>query len=261
MSYEYILLERPGPIATLTFNRPDKHNCFNDAMIDEILHALRAVETDASVRVLVLKGAGKSFSSGADLEQYVQHTPTTVRASNRRWIDMFETLERIPQPVVASVHGAAIAGGTELTLACDMVVASERARFGLTEARVGVIPGAGACVRLVRWVGRAAAKEILMLGNPFSAEHAQRLGLCNRVVAADQLEAETQALASELCSRSPAALRAAKRAVNVGGDMEQKQGVEYVLQEFALLFGQHDQREGMAAFLEKRSPEFRDLDS
>jgi enoyl-CoA hydratase/carnithine racemase len=174
----------------------------------------------------------------------------------RRWIRMFELVESIPQPVVASVHGHAIAGGTELTLACDFVVAGESARFGLTESRVGVVPGAGACVRLTRWVGRAAAKEILMLGDPLSAAEAHRVGLVTRLVPDEQLLAETASLAGTLAARSPLALAAAKRAVNFASELELRAGIEQVLADFTALFDADDQKEGMAAFLEKRPPRF-----
>jgi enoyl-CoA hydratase/carnithine racemase len=160
-------------------------------------------------------------------------------------------------PVVASIRGHAIAGGTELLLACDLVVASRTARLGLVEARVGVIPGAGACIRLPRWIGRAGAKELLMLGNPIDAAEGHRLGLVNRLVDDADLEDATRALAAELASRSPLALGAAKRAVNVGSELDQRSGIAYALQEFALLFAGPDQEEGMSAFLEKRRPEFR----
>ncbi len=144
-----------------------------------------------------------------------------------------------------------MAGGTELSLACDLVIASETAKFGLAEARVGVIPGAGASVRLSRWVGRAVAKEMLMLGNPISAHEAYRVGLVNRLVPSGDLEKATMAFAQELVERSAVAVGAAKRSVNIGAEMDLDRGIEFALMESALCFGTDGQRSGMSTFLEK----------
>lgn len=253
------LIERTdhGAVTTLTFNRPEKLNSFNGEMLTELDTELRAAHDRPETRVIVLAGSGRAFSTGADLNEYAGRGPLEARRANEdTWMRLFRTIEALDEPVIASVNGYALAGGTELLLACDLVVASETATFGLTESRVGVIPGAGACIRLTRWVGRAAAKEILMTGDPFSAQDAHRLGLVNRLAPAEQLEAVTQELAQTLASRSPLALAAAKRAVNIGAEMDSERGMQYVLQEFALLFAGRDQEEGMRAFLEKRPPEF-----
>jgi enoyl-CoA hydratase/carnithine racemase len=255
--YETILFEAREGICRITLNRPEKRNAMNALMLRELTAALERAEADGSVRVCVLRGAGeKAFSSGADLSELAASGPLEVRESNRVWISLFKTIEAMGKPVIASVYGHAIAGGTELTLCCDLVVTSEDAFFGLTEMRIGVIPGAGACVRLPRWVGRAKAKEILMTGEPIPAAEAHRIGLVNRVVPRAELERATDELAAKLASRSPAALEAAKRAVNIGSEMDLDRGIEYVLQEFALLFAGPDQKEGMSAFLEKREPRF-----
>jgi enoyl-CoA hydratase/carnithine racemase len=245
-----------GHLRTLTFNRPEMHNSFDRAMVDEIADTVERTGSDTGIRVLVLRGAGRSFSSGADLNEMLGQDGESVQVVTRRWIRLFDLLETIPQPVIASVHGHAIAGGTELSLACDFVVAGASATFGLTESRVGVIPGAGASVRLPRWVGRAAAKEILMVGDPIPAAEAHRMGLVSRLVPDAEVDAETDRLARTLAARSPLALAAAKRAVNVGADLELHDGIEFALQEFAALFDAADQKEGMAAFLEKRAPRF-----
>jgi enoyl-CoA hydratase/carnithine racemase len=255
----HIRVERDGQVARVVVDRPDKLNAFTAEMLLDMRGALVELGATPSVRVVVIEAAGdRAFSTGADLAEMRDMDGFTVRTSNRRWIDLFATIESIPQPVVASVAGHAIAGGTELTLCCDFVVASERASFGLTEMRVGVIPGAGACVRLTRWLGRAAAKRILMLGEPVDAAEAHRLGLVTQVVPHAELRRATDELAGVLASRSPLALAAAKRAVNIGSELDLDRGIEYVLQEFALLFDGPDQREGMSAFLEKRAPSYAD---
>ena len=255
--YEHLIVEQDGYVATITFDRADKMNAFTTQMLRDITAILRGFEAAGDVRACILRGSGRAFSTGADLAELVHKTPFDILESNRDWITMYNAIETVPFPVIAQVHGYAIAGGTETTLACDLVVASEDAKLGLAEIKVGVIPGAGACVRLTRWVGRAQAKEILMTGDMIPADEAKRLGLVNRVVAADRLEEETVALARQLASRSPLAIAAAKRAVNVGSELDMEKGIEYVLREFALLFATDDQVEGMTAFLEKRDAEFK----
>lgn len=252
-----VVCTEDGPVTTLLLNRPEKMNAFNREMLDQLHAELEAAHARPHTRVIVIKGDERAFSTGADLGQYQSLDPTEVRTTNlETWMRVFSLIEGLDEPVVACVDGWAVAGGTELILACDLVVASDKARFGLAEAKVGVIPGAGACIRLTRWVGRAAAKEILMLGNDFDAAEAHRLGLVNRVVPQDRLHEETSRLAHELASRSPRALAAAKRAVNIGSEMDAERGIEYALDEFAQLFGGSDQKEGMAAFLERRAPRF-----
>jgi enoyl-CoA hydratase/carnithine racemase len=254
---DHIVLEQDGPVATIVINRPDKLNAFTNEMLVDARQRLLECEANPAIRVVVFRGAGdRAFCTGADLAELAQSGPFEVRESNRAWIDLFHTIETVRMPVVASVHGHCIAGGTELTLCCDLVVASEDATFGLAEARVGVIPGAGASIRITRWVGRAIAKEILMLGDPWPAAEAHRVGLVNRLVPRADLATATADLTRTLAQRSPLALAAAKRAVNIGSEMDQDRGIEYVLQEFALLFAAGDQKEGMSAFLEKRPPNF-----
>lgn len=254
---EPILVEQDGPVTTLRINRPERRNALDRDALLVLDQCLREASDRDATRVVVLAGDATAFSTGADLNEYVGYDAPAVRRSNlETWMRVFDTIEALDEPVIASVAGYAIAGGTELTLCCDMVVAARGARFGLTEARVGVIPGAGATVRLPRWVGRAAAKEILMLGDLIDAKEAHRLGLVNRVVDDTELAEATRELAARLATRSPSALAAAKRCVNVGADLPLAAGMAYALGEFALLFDGHDQREGMQAFLDKRPPEF-----
>ena len=256
-SYEHLQVAQDGHVATITFDRPEKLNAFTTQMLRDITAILRGFEAAGDVRACILRGSGRAFSTGADLGELVHAGPQDVLRSNRDWIAMYNAIECVPFPVIAQVHGYAIAGGTETTLACDLVIASDDAKLGLAEIKVGVIPGAGACVRLTRWVGRAQAKEILMTGDLIPAEEAKRLGLVNRVVPREKLEEETMALARQLASRSPLAIAAAKRAVNVGSELDLEKGIEYVLREFALLFATEDKVEGMSAFLEKREANFK----
>jgi enoyl-CoA hydratase/carnithine racemase len=252
-----VRVDDDGPVRTVSFDRPEKRNALDAGMLAALADAVSEAGRREDLRVVVIRGAGTDFSAGADLNVYRDYGPLEVRRANlETWMAAFDAIEATPVPVIASIRGNAIAGGTELLLACDLVVASETARLGLVEARVGVMPGAGAAIRLPRWVGRAAAKELLMLGDVIDAHQAHRLGLVNRLVPDPELETATQALAAQLASRSPLALGAVKRAVNIGAELDQRSGILYALQEFALLFASDDQQEGMSAFLDKRPPRF-----
>lgn len=257
MTYETILYDVKDKIAFITFNRPKVLNSFNTHMLKECINALERCRDDEEVRVVVFKGAGeKAFSAGADIAEIQDNGPFEQLVYNRLWIDMFYLIENIRKPMIASVQGYAPGGGTELSLCCDMVLAAENAKFGLAEIKIGVIPGAGATVRLPRWVGKAKAMEILMTGEFIPAQEAHRIGLINHVVPTDQLETFTAEFAGKVAKMSPLALSAAKASINIGAEMDRDRGVEYVLREFLLLFASKDQKEGMKAFIEKRSPVF-----
>jgi enoyl-CoA hydratase/carnithine racemase len=255
--FETILLETRGPAAWITFNRPRVHNAMNITLIREAREAIRWASEQQGVRCLVFAGAGdRAFTAGADINELRDMTQEGVLAYNRNWLDLFRDVERCRKPVIAAVHGWATGGGTELSLACDFVICTENARFGLTEINIGVIPGAGAVVRLTRWVGRLKAKEIVMLGRHIEGGEAVALQLANRCVADSGLHAEVDALVEQLAQKPPLGLAAAKASINIGADVAFDAGLEYELQEFVRLFGTEDQREGMAAFFEKRPASF-----
>ena len=256
-NYVEILVECAPPLTTITLNRPRVLNAINTRCLVELLAALTAAEENDVVRVVIIRGAGgRAFTSGADISEIAEAGPREMLAYNRRWLALFEAIERLPKPVVASVEGWATGGGTELTLACDFVVCADTAKFGLAEINIGVIPGAGAAVRLTRWLGRLRAKEILMLGEVIPGPKAVEWHLANNCVSADALAEETLALAKKLASKAPLALAAAKSSVNVGAEASLAVALEYELREFLLLFASADQKEGMAAFLEKRPPNY-----
>jgi enoyl-CoA hydratase/carnithine racemase len=258
MNYATILYAVERAVATLTLNRPRVHNAIDSACLAELIAALRTAESDPAVRVVVIAGAGdKAFTSGADIREIAGYGPAEMAVYNRRWLDWFDAIEACPKPVIASVKGWATGGGTEMSLACDFVVAAESARFGLAEINIGVIPGAGAAVRLTRWLGRLRAKEILMLGELIDGAKAVEWHLANVCVPDDRLGEETAALAAKLASKAPLALAAAKRSVNVGSEAAMPVALEFELNEFLLLFASEDQKEGMAAFLEKRPPSYK----
>ena len=243
--------------AHITLNRPKKLNAMNALRIGEMRHALAAARRDDSVRVVILSGAGeRAFTAGADISELADKTPFEMEEYNRHWLGLFADIESLPKPVIASVHGYATGGGTEMSLTCDFVLCAEDSRFGLSEINIGVIPGAGAAVRLTRWMGRLKAKEILMLGEFVSGPEAVRCGLANRCVANGELKQVTAEWAAKLAKKAPLALAAAKACVNVGAEAALPTALEYELREFLLLFGSEDQKEGMAAFLEKREAKF-----
>lgn len=253
--YKNIIFEQIDQVGVITFNRPKVLNAFNTETIRECLDAMEKIEQDDDIRVVILRGAGdKAFSAGADIDEIKNNGPVEQRPYQYLWMKFFNKIETIGKPVIAAVHGYAPGGGTEISVCCDMVIASDDAKFALAEVKIGVMPGAGATVRLTRWVGKAKAMEILMLGNFISGEEAVRIGLANKVVPKDQLWDETMKIARELAGRPPLALAAVKRAVNIGAEMDRDRGIEYALEAFLLLFASEDQKEGMQAFIEKRKP-------
>jgi enoyl-CoA hydratase/carnithine racemase len=257
MAYETILFDVDDQIAFLTFNRPKVLNAFNTHMLHECIDVLNRCEKDENVRCIVFRGAGdRAFSAGADISEIKDNDPFMQLAYNRLWVKFFYLIENIRKPMIASVQGYAPGGGTELSLCCDMVLASDDAKFALAEIKLGVIPGAGATVRLPRWVGKAKAMEILMLGEMIDAREAHRIGLINQVVTKEELPGYTMEFARKIAKRSPLALAAAKAAINIGAEMDRDRGIEYALAEFLLLFASKDQKEGMRAFLEKREAVF-----
>ncbi len=255
MSYKNIIFEKANKIGVITFNRPEVMNAFNTEMLHELIALFEEIKEDDDVRVIVFRGAGdRAFSAGADIFEIANNGPIEQEAYNRLWIKFFQMIEGIRKPVIASVHGFAPGGGTELSLCCDMVIASDDAKLGLAEIKLGVIPGAGATVRLPRWVGKAKAMEMLMTGDLISGEEAERIGLINRVVPREKLWDETTALANKLAEKAPLALAAAKASINIGAELDRDRGVEYAFKEFLLLFATEDKQEAVRAFAEKRKP-------
>ena len=257
MEFTTLLFEVDENIAWITFNRPKVLNAFNTEMLRDCIRALEYCRDNSEVRVVVFRGAGeKAFSAGADISEIQGNDPFRQRDYNLLWIEFFRLIENIRKPMIASVHGYAPGGGTELTLCCDIVLASDDAKFALAEIKIGVIPGAGATIRLPRWVGKAKAMEILMTGDFVEAAEAHRIGLITQVVPKQELKNATLAMAKKIAQRAPLALAAVKAAVNIGAEMDRDRGIDYALCEFLLLFASEDQKEGMRAFVEKRAPVF-----
>ncbi len=255
---QMLKIESRGPTRKIILNRPNVLNAMNWKCVLDVTHAIRQAEDDRTIRTIVLSGSGdRAFTAGADITELRSFGSAAALRCNRDWLDMFRRIEQCRKPVIAAVNGWATGGGTELSLACDFVIATESARFGLSEINIGVIPGAGAGARLTRWVGRLRAKELLMLGRVLTGREAVEWQLANRCVPTNKLATAVRELTDDLNSRAPLALGAAKATVNTGSEASLEVAMEYELQEFVQLFETDDQREGMSAFLEKRRPKFK----
>ena len=257
--FDTITFDVTNSIGVLTLNRPEFHNAMNQRCLAECNSILELSKDDDSIRVLIIKGSGeKAFTAGADLHEFASYGPEEAREANQAWLEFFNAIESLPKPVIAQVRGHAPGGGTELSLCCDFVICATDAKFRLAEINIGVIPGAGAGVRLTRWMGRLKAKEILMLGEIISGEDAVLCGLANECVPSNSLDNKVQELADKLAKKPPLALAAAKSVVNVASEAPMKVALEQQLEEFLKLFSTDDQKEGMNAFLEKRTAQFQD---
>ncbi len=245
-------------IRTLTVQRPEKLNALNRQTLEALDAAFADAAQDDAVRVVVLTGAGpKAFVAGADIAEMNALTPVQGRDFSLLGQRLMRRIERLNKPVIAMVNGFALGGGLELAMACHLRIAADSAKVGQPEINLGLIPGFGGTQRLLRLAGRAATLEVCLLGAPIDATRAQQLGIVNRVVPAAELEAETLKIATQLANSAPLALRGMLDAVNIGGECGIEEGLEYESAQFGLMFSTQDMREGTAAFLERRTPEFR----
>lgn len=252
-----ILVERDEErrVALLRFNRPKQLNALNGQVMDELCSALEALDRDDAIRVLVVTGSDRAFAAGADIGEMANASPIDMLRTNR--IAQWDRVRRISKPVIAAVAGWCLGGGCELAMTLDLIVAAESARFGQPEINIGVIPGAGGTQRLTRAVGKSVAMEMILTGEPIDAREAHRLGLVARVVPDELLVEDALSLAAKIATKSPLALRLAKEAVNAAYEMSLTDALAHERRLFYLLFASEDQKEGMAAFLEKREPDFK----
>jgi enoyl-CoA hydratase len=252
-----ILVERDEErrVALLRFNRPKQLNALNGQVMDELCSALETLDRDDAIRVLVVTGNERAFAAGADIGEMADASPIDMLRTNR--IAQWDRLRRVGKPVIAAVAGWCLGGGCELAMALDLIVAAESARFGQPEINLGVIPGAGGTQRLTRAVGKSVAMEMILTGEPIDAREAHRLGLVARVVPNELVVEDALALAAKIATKSPLALRLAKEAVNAAYEMSLTDALAHERRLFYLLFASDDQKEGMAAFLEKRDPDFK----
>jgi enoyl-CoA hydratase len=256
MNYENILVETRGRVGLVTLNRPKALNALNDALMDELGAALLAFDADDAVGAMVITGSEKAFAAGADIGSMATWSYMDVFKSEyitRNW----ETLKRIRKPVIAAVSGYALGGGCELVMMCDIVIAADTARFGQPEIKLGIIPGAGGTQRLPRAVGKAKAMDLVLSARMMDAREAESAGLVSRVVAADRVVDEAVATANTIASFSLPAVMMAKEALNRAYELPLAEGMLFERRLFHSLFATEDQKEGMAAFVEKRAPRFK----
>jgi enoyl-CoA hydratase len=255
MTYDMIIVSIEDHIGIIQLNRPEALNALNDHLLSELADILKSFLQDDEVRCVIISGSEKSFCAGADLKEMVSREPRDM--IDRFTSSIFGLLRQCPKPTIAAVSGYCLAGGCELALACDMIVASKTAQFGQPEINVGIIPGAGGTQRWTRTVGKARAMEIMLTGAPIDAQRALEWGIVNRVVSFDELLNEAKKLAATIAAKPELAVRMAKDAVLKAQDLTLGSGLDYENRLFALLFGTEDQKEGMRAFIEKRKPQWK----
>ena len=256
MAYSNLMLAVADGVATVTVNRPDKLNALNDATIVELGTMIDELRARDDVRGVILTGAGRAFIAGADISELAAQTPVGAMRRARRGQLIFSRFESSPKPVIAAVNGFALGGGCELAMACHVRIASETARFGQPEVKLGIVPGYGGTQRLPRLVGKGRALELLLTGEMIDAAEALRIGLVNRVVPAADLLAVATAMLRQMLANGPLAVALCLEAVHAGFDMPLDEALRLESTQFGVLASTADMREGMSAFLEKRAPRF-----
>lgn len=256
MSYQNLLFEVADRIATITVNRPDKLNALNDATIAELGVAIDEARSRDDVAGVLLTGAGRAFVAGADISELQSQSPIDGMRRARAGQEIFRRYETSPKPVVAAINGFALGGGCELAMACHVRLASEKAKLGQPEVKLGIVPGYGGTQRLPRLVGRGAALKLLLSGDMIDAIEAHRLGLVDQVFGPEALMDGARALLLQMIANAPLALAGCIEAVNRGQDTSLEEGCTIESDAFGLLSATEDMREGMRAFLEKRAPTF-----
>src|SRR5690242_9914164 len=255
MNYQNILVETKGRVGIIRLNRPQALNALNLALKAELCEAIRKFDADPDIGCMIITGNEKAFAAGADIKEMADKTYNEALMGN--FAGDWDEAARARKPVVAAVAGFALGGGCELAMMCDIIVAADGAKFGQPEIKLGVIPGAGGTQRLPRAVGKAKAMDLVLTGRVMDAQEAERSGLVSRVVAAEKLLDEALAIAAQISEYSLPSVMMAKEAVNRAYEAPLAEGVLFERRLFHALFGTEDQKEGMAAFIEKRKPAFR----
>lgn len=260
MEYNNILFEAKDGIGYITINRPKALNALNGDTLDELGALVSELSDRRDVKVIILTGSGeKAFVAGADISQMRDQSPAEARQFSRKAQTVFSAIEHMPQVVIAAVNGFALGGGCELSMACDLRVASEKAKFGQPEVNLGILPSFGGTQRLPRIVGRGIAKQLIFTADNIDAQEAYRIGLANKVVKAEELMEACEAMARKIMGKGMFGVSLAKAAINDGMNMDTESAFKYEADLFALCFATDDQREGMTAFLEKRAAAFHDF--
>jgi enoyl-CoA hydratase len=257
MAFRNLICSDRGAVRMLTINRPDKLNALNRETINELQIAFEQARHDDSVRVVVLAGAGeKAFVAGADIAELSDLSPIQAQAFSRAGQALMRTIEMLEKPVIARIQGFALGGGLEIAMSCHLRIGSDKAKLGLPEITLGLLPGFGGTQRMLRLAGRAATLELCLLGQPVDAARAHALGLLSRVVSAENLDIEVAAMADQLAASAPNAMAGILGAVLVGGECPTTEGMDYESKAFALCCTTADMHEGTRAFLERRKPVF-----
>lgn len=256
MSYETILLTKENGIATITLNRPPM-NPLNSHLFKELSNAIDEIAEDASVKVVVITGAGsKAFAAGADVSEMAYLSPVEVYGFNLVSRTAFDKIENLGKPVIAAIAGVTFGGGFELALACDFRYAAENTKIAFPETGLGIIPGGGGTVRLPKLIGPSKAKELIYTGDIVNAAAAEQLGIVNKVFPVDSLLEETLKFAAKLATKPAVAMKMAKESINVGGNLDTSSALYFENQSFITAFASADAKEGLGAFLEKRQPKY-----
>ena len=255
MPYEYILAETDGPVAIITMNRPKQLNALSYGLVKELCLAMESFDQDEEVRVMILTGGEKVFAAGADIKEMADAGPFDEVVQGR--LSFRDRINKISKPVIGAVSGYALGGGCELAMSCDIIIASETARFGQPEVNLGTIPGSGGTQRLTRSVGKYRAMEMVLTGEPMSATEAHERGLVNKVVPVELLLEEAKKIAGKIAAKPLLAVKLAKEAIIKSFNTSLDEGLEFERKSFYILFASEDRKEGMKAFMEKRKPEFK----
>lgn len=254
MAWKNLTVEKDGVVAVVTMNRPDALNALNMETMIEIQGAMRELVHDSDVGAIIVTGAGKAFVAGADISELSKMGGMEARHASKLGQETFSLIENLPKPVIAAINGFALGGGLELAMACDLRIASTKAKLGQPEVKLGVTPGFAGTQRLPRLVGFGRAKELLLVGEPIDAATALSYGLVNRVVEPDELLGAAKEIAEQIASRGPSAVALVKACVNKGTGADLETGGSYESEAFGLCFGIGEAAEGMKAFFEKRDP-------
>lgn len=257
INYDNLKFQKDGQIAILTLSRPKALNALNTELLLELRSAVDMISKDEGIHILIITGEGKAFVAGADINEMKNFNSINGLKYGELGADVFRNIEKLKIPSIAAVNGFALGGGCELAMSCDIRIASENAKFGQPETGLGITPGFSGCIRLSRLTGVAKARELIYTAGIISASEAEKIGLVNKVVPAEQLMAASMEMAKIIASKAQIAVRYSKMAINRGIETDIETGIAFENQMFAQCFATEDQKEGMAAFIDKRTPEFK----